>query len=689
MQIVFEPFDDLRPGVAAEESLGKSVGSMLLFRLRTIQSVHQRAVKRVGVSNPYEDVPKFSEGIDEDLELLASADLGESANRFSAVLEVLVRFGESRPRLSGTIQEPDGVLCVQAVLEKYDTRPKKTRRPTRLWEVPSAEATERSTLSNQVEELAYRIYLDLLEDEVFKTWQCFKYFTDAFQAHADYDDLKRTSDFDEANALYRKAREDEPGNAVVSYNLGVLLYMEYKEPMNAEAIECFRPALTAANVSLRARANSAMANALVMKFHRFHTAGEQELRNAIAYAERATQLAPKMDAARKAWGFANHQESERLAALASLPRTEDSSYAEKFIEAHVAAIQGYRKATKINDRHYVAFNNWANLHLEYGKALDGRSQDAQLKKALELADDALERAPGYHHAHDNKGNVLYEQGKFDEAARSYSDALVYVPDYPEAQNDLALLTLERAGLPSKLPSQAEGVHEKQLDELKNAYEMHLEALRMVSSDEQQQKADKQQKDGKKQQEAKKQKDDAQKEEEERAQKQQAQKDKLCRQLHDRVHAMLVSEEQASQGSDVPAPDAGGDGDSGPTPWPIDDLDRPSCLCASVLVYARGDSTSAIEHLCSISLARPDYAEAMNARALMALDADLEIEDSGDAYDLHAGALELASDEALGSLRRWLCLAFHRQRARLEGAGRLRYKLPEKPAKQCLCTVPKA
>ncbi len=56
--------------------------------------------------------------------------------------------------------------------------------------------------------------------------------------------------------------------------------------------------------------------------------------------------------------------------------------------------------------------------------------------AVDLIGRALKIAPGYAEAHNNLGNVLFSQDKFDEAAACYRSAIVVEPDYAEAHCNL-------------------------------------------------------------------------------------------------------------------------------------------------------------------------------------------------------------------------------------------------------------
>src|SRR5208337_3725750 len=51
----------------------------------------------------------------------------------------------------------------------------------------------------------------------------------------------------------------------------------------------------------------------------------------------------------------------------------------------------------------------------------------------------LELEPGYAQAHNNLGNALQAQGRFDEALASYLRALHFKPDYSEVYDHMGLV----------------------------------------------------------------------------------------------------------------------------------------------------------------------------------------------------------------------------------------------------------
>lgn len=457
-QILFDPWSDLRP--QPDEVLGRSVGEMLLHRLGTIQSVHERSIGQVEISNTYRDIPIFSQGLDEDLELLGSAELGSTPGAITALFVFLLRtfpFLSPPTRLRGSIHMYDDRYRLQAILQNY--KPLGSANSTsRLWEVRSA-GNNGGSIPDAVEELAYRIYLDLLRDRAFKSWECFREFTIAVDRHINFMELGRTQDNLDAEKHYRAALSLEKQNQVVGYNLGVLIYMRFESNnANDEALDLFRGTLTAPNDRLRARANSAMANALITRVHRFSKKGEgrgEDLEEALELAEYAVALQPDLDAAAKARAYAHHQLGEWI-----FLRSNGDSALKQAAHHRQEGLKGYKRALELNPNHFLAANNLANLLLEWAKSEDRRKTEL-LANAERWAEKALQISPGFHLAHDNVGNIRLEGNDYAGALRAFQTALRFKPDYPEAHNDIALVHID-SGYSGSSASEATRAHRQAL-----------------------------------------------------------------------------------------------------------------------------------------------------------------------------------------------------------------------------------
>lgn len=461
-----------------DSSLGRSVADRLLFKIRSINAIHRQTESQVGLFNAYRDVPAFSQGLDDDIKLMASLELGKHSNLVSQVVTLLFKLIPlvlQPSGLKGSIHRYGSCRHFLVTLEHYKVKGQKSTY-TRLWEVES-EASALEKIPEYVDQLAYHIYLDLTGGELFKTWQGFRAYTEGISRYFDYMDLGRSDDLEAAQTKYEEALELEGGkngtNAAVKYNLGVLHYFKYEEGDNELAKSYFRAATNSDNENLRAQAHSGLANAMTQEYHRFKRPGV--LKEAIAHARAAVLIDPKKDATNKALAFACHQLAERK----EKEKTENGR--KESMRLRHLAIKHYKKAYQINKHHYIAHNNLGNLYLEWAKSTPSK---AKARRRLDLGRReclrSLEIKPSYHHAHDNLGNIYYDLGEFEKAREAYQAALRFQPEYPEAMNDLAMLHLDLAMTRPK-PELAN-------EDYTEARECHEKAMEMVAESSEGQKS---------------------------------------------------------------------------------------------------------------------------------------------------------------------------------------------------------
>lgn len=435
-QLVFEAWVNMAEGTGAD--LGRSVADLLLFKLRFVKSIHDQSARKLETWQPSQDMPAFRHGLDEDIKLLGSVELGKYGNVVSSILMILFRLVPVflRPaQLRGSIHKYGDQIRLLATVEWLGRR-RGPQSSTHLWEVLQRQNTP-DGLPETVEELAYRIYLDLTGEDVFKSWEAFREYTIGLSHYLSWVDLQRSADFEEAVKHYGKALELEPNNPAANYNLAILKYFRWREADNRDSIKLFRGALNAPQSRLKARAHSGLANALLSQFHRYNTRDPHLLTDAVYHGRMAITLDPQMDGAAKAYAYACHQMSE-FQETSGLPADRLAAEGNR-----VTAISHYRRAYEINPNHYLAHNNLANLYLEWAKrTVDEPLKRERLHSAIAECQAALKINPAFVFAHDNLANTYFALGRFPDAAASYKDALQYKPDYPEAKNDLARLHLE-------------------------------------------------------------------------------------------------------------------------------------------------------------------------------------------------------------------------------------------------------
>ena len=98
-----------------------------------------------------------------------------------------------------------------------------------------------------------------------------------------------------AKAFYREAIGAEGGNPLASYALAELLYSEYEESPNKEAILSYQEALQSDAPELRSRAFRGLADAYCQTVHRHRRGGPESLEEAKRYAEFALEECQSQD----------------------------------------------------------------------------------------------------------------------------------------------------------------------------------------------------------------------------------------------------------------------------------------------------------------------------------------------------------------------------------------------------------
>jgi hypothetical protein len=466
-QILFESWVNMYD--SKDTDTGRSIGDLLLFKIGYIKNVHERSESTIGNWNIYRDVPAFRQSLDEDVKLLASAELGKYGSFVSAVSMVLFRLVPMifRPaRLKGSIHKHGSRLQLLATLDT-GSRSKWRNSSTSLWEVVQENSSDEK-LPDAVEELAFRIYLDLTREEIFKSWEGFQAYTTGLARYLSFIDLQRDSDCEKAKELYSKALDIEEKNPAIRYSLGVLHYYKWEAASNDAAIDSFTEAVASAQPGLRAYAHSGLANALLQKYHRYNVRDPRLLEEAAFHAQRAVETAPDLDMSNRSMGFACHMLSEYQAASTD-PQVRRKSAANRDL-----AIRHYQRSYQINGKNFPAHNNLANLYLEWAKrdrAENPSRADRNLHHAIHECEAALAVNPQYHMAYDNLGNTYYELRMFDKAADNFKNALRYKAKYPEGATDLAALLLE-PGYSGRNLAEALRYHQESLSYIPNPEQEH-------------------------------------------------------------------------------------------------------------------------------------------------------------------------------------------------------------------------
>jgi len=202
------------------------------------------------------------------------------------------------------------------------------------------------------------------------------------------DELLRRGERDAAEAAYRQALADQPGNAPLVHRIGVLAFQRGAVgealPFLAQAV-----ALKPDDATLQSDLGLVQA-----------AAGRPA--EAVASYDRALALKPDIA----------ETHCRRADTLRLLGRD-------------AAALEGYDAAIALNPTFVQALNNRGLALMALGRR----------DEALGSYDIALAFQPGYLLALCNRGRALHEQGRLDEALASYDAALALRPDYLEVLNN--------------------------------------------------------------------------------------------------------------------------------------------------------------------------------------------------------------------------------------------------------------
>ena len=212
------------------------------------------------------------------------------------------------------------------------------------------------------------------------------------------DELLRRGERDAAEAAYRQALADQPGNAPLVHRIGVLAF---QRGAVSEALPFLARAVALKPDDATLQSDLGLVQAAASK-----------PADAVASYDRALALKPDVA----------ETHCRRADALRLLGRDAD-------------ALEGYDAAIALNPTFVQALNNRGLALMALGRH----------DEALASYGIALAFQPGYLLALCNRGRALQELGRLDEALASYDAALAIRPDYLEVLNNrgVALQALGR------------------------------------------------------------------------------------------------------------------------------------------------------------------------------------------------------------------------------------------------------
>lgn len=134
-------------------------------------------------------------------------------------------------------------------------------------------------------------------------------------------------------------------------------------------------------------------------------------------------------AALAVWPSVGHTAANRMteAGIVTVIGTRDagmcvkSTDANDLSEAMYWCTRAIRRGETSTDERAVAFMHRGVVYLKRG----------ELERARKDLDEAIRLTPHYGDAHFNKGNVLFQQGRMDDAIAAYGTALANNPSTPE------------------------------------------------------------------------------------------------------------------------------------------------------------------------------------------------------------------------------------------------------------------
>jgi len=280
---------------------------------------------------------------------------------------------------------------------------------------------------------------------------------DAFRAALQHHQAGR---YEQAEALYRLALENDPGNANLLHILGVLMHQMGR---NSQSIDLIKQAIQA-DPSVPDFHNN-LGN--VLRVCNRTDEAIAEFRAALSlnpdYAEAQANLASALhdqgnyDQAIEAFAAALRLRGDvpeiynnlgiTLQAKNDLPRAIDSfakalQLNPNYVEAHHNLASALAAASRFDEaeNHFnIALKlapDFHEAHLHLANLLHRRGKLDQAESSLR---QLIKLDPNYLPAHNNLANLLRDQGRFDEAIKTAESAIALRPDLPQPHLSLGLL----------------------------------------------------------------------------------------------------------------------------------------------------------------------------------------------------------------------------------------------------------
>jgi tetratricopeptide (TPR) repeat protein len=234
--------------VEKKSNLGKAVADSLVVELHRISDIHNKLTQTIRTGEDIESQRKFEgynfppltpiqENIERNLIEVGSFEVGKntfSIGRIVLILKWLWPFGGVRRVITGSIQTYNSTIRLIAQLE-YQYK-------IQAWDV-IWENDQRESMTVKIKDLAYKVAMGLNPTITAKTWQSFKYFTEAICSYDQYQKTGLSNYLYSADENCQKAHQVEKkyqNIAELFYKIGIA-YLKEKKYDNAE--RAFRSSL--------------------------------------------------------------------------------------------------------------------------------------------------------------------------------------------------------------------------------------------------------------------------------------------------------------------------------------------------------------------------------------------------------------------------------------------------------------
>ncbi len=419
-----------------ENFSGIAIADQLTAELIQIQNIHNTKYEEILKTDSSYYAPDFSSNqlIDsrkmivpktENLEL-SMADIGTvgTGSNSLSLGNLIIAFKNIFPSskqvttIRGSLQRSDSTIVLIALLEGSNIQSWTLRKPI--------DNNKEDQLHGMIDDLAFMITYDLSQSSISaKTWEGFKYYTEALDASNQYmlsgnlDDLYLASNYS-LKAIASEKEYKIPFDLLSSLEIRMISIGRADD-----AIEYCNKTLELDNASAYGWNNKG--NAL-------SSSGKYD--NAIRAYDEAVRIDPKYVTAWYNKGVAFFAQGKYDKAIQAYDEAIklDPNFVKAWNNKGIAlnnlgkydeAIRAYDEAIRIDPKYVTAWSNKGNALASSGK----------YDEAIKAYDEAIRIDPKYVTAWYNKGVAFFAQGKYDKAIQAYDEAIKLDPNFVKAWNN--------------------------------------------------------------------------------------------------------------------------------------------------------------------------------------------------------------------------------------------------------------